>query len=108
MRRPVDAARVRRFMTALSRELPERSLLISTEGPLSFYHYDPYSQALAKIERGHVQDLEDVRQMLERGLIDRSSLLTLFEQIEPLLYRYPAIDPSSFRASVERAVGKVS
>jgi hypothetical protein len=55
-----------------------------------------------------VQDLEDVRQMLERGLIDRSSLLTLFEQIEPLLYRYPAIDPSSFRASVERAVGKAS
>lgn len=37
-------------------ELPgwiERSAYISSEGNVDFYHYDPYSQALAKIERGH-------------------------------------------------------
>lgn len=36
-------------------ELPgwqERSLLVERLGRLSYYHYDPYSQALAKIERG--------------------------------------------------------
>ena len=43
---------------------PERSLLIAREGKLQFYHYDFYAQALAKIERGHRQDIEDVRAML--------------------------------------------
>ena len=47
-------------------ELPgwrERSLLIERVGRVSFYHYDPYSQALAKIERGHGKDLADVAQL---------------------------------------------
>ena len=29
----------------------ERSLFIDRHGRLDFYHYDPYSQALAKLER---------------------------------------------------------
>lgn len=36
-------------------ELPgwqERSLFVAREGRLSFYHYDLFAQALAKIERG--------------------------------------------------------
>ena len=37
------------------------------------------------------------------GLVDRSELLRHFEQIEPLLYRFPAIDPALFRRAVERA-----
>lgn len=60
-----------------------------------------YSQALAKIERGHSLDLEDVRKMLETGLVDRQELLRRFEQIEPRLHQYPAIDPVSFRQAVE-------
>ncbi len=34
------------------------------------HHFDLYSQALSKLERGFDQDLEDVRAMRERGLID--------------------------------------
>src|SRR5205823_9892913 len=48
-------------------ELPgwqERSRFIQQVGKLSFYHYDFYAQALAKIERGHEIDLKDVNQML--------------------------------------------
>lgn len=82
----------------------ERSAFIGREGLLSFYHYDLYSQALSKIQRGHAQDLADVRQMLERGLIDRRDLLRRFEQIEPHLYRFPAIDPAAFRKAVEEFV----
>lgn len=74
------------------------------EGGVSFYHYDPYAQALAKIERGHERDLSDVRAMVDRGLGDRERLLALFAAIEPQRYRFPAIDPKSFRAAVERAV----
>ncbi len=79
----------------------ERSPLIRREGAASFYHYDFYSQALAKLERGHAQDLDDVAQMSRRGLIDRASLRQHFAAIEPDLYRYPAVDPASFRRAVE-------
>ena len=88
-------------------ELPgwqERSVFIAREGRLSFYHYDFYSQALSKIQRGHSQDLGDVRQMLERGLIDRQELRRRFEQIEPELYRFPAIEPATFRRALEEAL----
>jgi hypothetical protein len=89
-------------------ELPgwrERSLFIAREGRLSFYHYDFYGQALSKIQRGHAQDLRDVQSMLEGGLIERATLLQRFEEIEPHLYRYPAIDPVSFRRGVEEISG---
>jgi hypothetical protein len=73
--------------------------------PVSFYHYDFYSQCLAKIERGHAQDVEDVRAMVGRGLVDAAEARRLFHQIEPLLYRYPALDPPSFRRAVESLLG---
>ena len=82
----------------------ERSAFITREGRLSFYHYDFYAQALLKIQRGHAQDREDVGQMLDRSLIDREELRRRFEQIEPQLYRYPAIDPKAFRKAVEDAL----
>ena len=85
-------------------ELPgwqERSLFIACEGSVSLFHYDFYAQALAKIERGHEQDLRDVRRMLDDGLVEPARLLGLFAEIEPLLYRFPEIDPRSFRLAVE-------
>ncbi|HMO79700.1 MAG TPA: hypothetical protein PKD24_02815 [Pyrinomonadaceae bacterium] len=83
----------------------DRSSHISREGLLDFYHYDPYSQALAKIERGHTQDVNDVNEMLERGIVEPAKLRSLFEAIEPQLYRYPAIDPNSFAMAVRRFTG---
>jgi hypothetical protein len=88
-------------------ELPgwrERSLFIERIGRVSFYHYDPYAQALAKIERGHAQDLADVREMMQRGLVDKPRLVELFDAIEPSLYRYPAVDVQSFRRALEAAL----
>jgi len=84
-------------------ELPgweERSLFIAREGTLSFHHYDFYAQCLAKIERGHRKDFADVRMMLSQRLVEPDRLRVFFEQIEPELYRYPAIDPESFRKAV--------
>ena len=78
----------------------ERSIHIGREGKLDFYHFDPYSQALAKIERGHSKDILDVEAMLHEGLIEPTRLIVLFHQIEPELYRYPAIDPESFSTAV--------
>jgi hypothetical protein len=83
----------------------ERSPVISRQGRLTFHHYDFYSQALAKIERGHSRDVADVTAMLDLGLIDPRRTLDYFGQIEPGLYRYPAIDPPSFRRAVEAMMG---
>lgn len=88
-------------------ELPgweTRSLFIEQQGKISFYNYDPYAQALAKIERGHSQDLADVDEMIRRRLVAPPELMRLFEAIEPGLYRFPALDPLSFRQAVERRV----
>ena len=88
-------------------ELPgwqERSLFIAQEGRLSFYHYDLYAQALAKIERGHALDVTDVEQMFRRGFIEPIQLKSLFQAIVPQLYRYPAIDPPAYRRAVEKII----
>lgn len=90
-------------------ELPgwrDRSVFIAREGPVDFFHYDFYSQALAKIERGHALDLVDVGEMIRRGLVEPSAALELFGRIEPELHRFPAIDPATFRRAVEAAFSK--
>ena len=90
-------------------ELPgwrERSLFIQQEGRVAFLHYDLYAQALAKIERAHARDTADVREMIRRGFVEPARLLQLFEGIEDRLYRYPALDPASFRRAVESVVAE--
>lgn len=84
-------------------ELPgwrDRSPFVFREGNVDIHHFDFYSQALSKIERGFGQDLDDVQRMLDSGLVERGRLLELHDAIEPELYRYPAIDPAAFRRKV--------
>jgi hypothetical protein len=79
----------------------ERSPFVAQEGQVTFRHFDLYAQALAKIERGHETDRLDVTQLFGRGLVEPTRLLEYFATIEPELYRFPAIDPASFRQAVE-------
>ena len=81
-----------------------RSVFVARHGLVDFLHYDFYAQALAKIERGHEQDLSDVEAMWRLKLIEPGRLMHLFEAIEDDLVRYPAIDSSHFRNRVERSV----
>lgn len=86
-------------------ELPgwrDRSPFVVREGTLDFHHYDFHAQALSKIERAHARDVEDVREMAARALIDPARLVGFLDLIAPDLFRYPAIDPPSFRRAVER------
>ena len=82
----------------------ERSDSIGRQGRLTFRHFDLNAQALAKLERAHQRDLDDVKAMLSAGLVDPDTLLACFEEIEPELYRFPAIDPRSFRRRVADTV----
>jgi hypothetical protein len=89
-------------------ELPgwrERSLFIERIGRVSYYHYDPYAQALSKVQRGHEKDLADVRQLIARGLVEPRRLRELFEAIQARLYRYPAVDPASFSKRLGEVLG---
>ncbi len=89
-------------------ELPgwrERSPLVFQNGNVAVHHFDFYSQALSKIERGFGQDLDDVEKMIESGLVRPAQLRELYGTIEPELYRYPAIDPPAFRRKVKAALG---
>jgi hypothetical protein len=92
-------------------ELPgwrERSPLVFREGNVRVHHFDFYSQALSKIERGFSQDIEDVEKMIESGLVEPARLGGLYEAIDPELYRYPAIDPEVFRRKVEATLSSRS
>ncbi len=89
-------------------ELPgweRRCLFIETRNKLAFFHCDPYSQALAKIERWHELDRVDVRAMLERNLVDPDGLRGHLQSILPQLSRFPAVDPPSFRRNLEELLG---
>ena len=80
-----------------------RSQFVAQHGPVAFFHYDFYAQALAKIERDHEMDRRDVRAMHLRGLIEAKTLAAMFDAIEPSLPRYPAIDAASFAGRVRVA-----
>lgn len=84
-------------------ELPgwrERSVFVDSHGNAQFFHYDFYAQALAKLERSHDRDLDDVRAMVKRGLVEPARLLPLLDQVLEEAGRYPAIDFDSFRERV--------
>ncbi len=78
----------------------ERSQHIASLGRLQYFHYDFSLQALAKLERGHAQDLEDVTSLVRGGYVTTDELSRRFAQIEPGLLRYPAIDPQQFKKKV--------
>jgi len=79
----------------------ERSRFRLSEGNLEVFDFDPYSQALSKLERGFDLDMADVRSMVDSGQVQPPKLCELFEAIEAELYRFPAVEPASLRAAVE-------
>lgn len=83
----------------------DRSTFIEQIGRVAFYHFDLYAQALAKVERGHRQDLLDVQEMIARGVVDAVRAREYFARVEPQLHRFPAIHAPAFRQAVEAAFG---
>jgi len=82
----------------------ERSRFVERQGKVDFFHYDFLGQALSKVERGHEQDLKDVREMLARNLVTAAEMKRAFEELRRDLGRYPALDAASFQRKVGRAL----
>ena len=58
-------------------------------------------QTLAKLERGHAQDLDDAARFLRGGHVTAAELRARLAEITPLLPRYPAVDAKEFTRRVE-------
>jgi hypothetical protein len=95
----IELASPELFIPALP-DWKQRSLFIARHGKIDFYHYDLYSQAIAKLERGHARDIDDVESMFQNELLDPSFLLDLFTQIEPKLIEHPSIEASSLAKTI--------
>jgi hypothetical protein len=79
----------------------DRSVFISQQGQISFYHYDFTAQALSKLSRGFDRDINDVQAMYEQNLFSLKELRDCFEAIAPELIRFPALNPDVIRRRVE-------
>lgn len=82
----------------------DRSVFISKQGKISFYHYDFTAQALSKLSRGFERDINDVQAMYEQRLFSLTKLGDCFEAIAPELIRFPSIDPDMLRTNVENFI----
>jgi hypothetical protein len=115
MRELANADRVERFMGELARATRSAANVYLTGGasavllgwrattvdvdlklvPDSDEALRANSQALAKVERGHVQDVTDVASMRAAGLVEDRPLIDLLAAIEPELYRFPPSTPGT-------------
>ena len=74
-------------------------------GKLAVFHFDAYTQVLSKLERGHDRDMRDVDALVNGRVVDPARLRALFAEVRSELFRYPAIDPKSLSAAVDRFAG---
>lgn len=75
-----------------------RAQYIGRYDQLEVFHFDLYSTALSKIERGTEEDYADVLALLRNGRIDAGQLRSSFEQILPAFETASLRgDPDEFR-----------
>lgn len=77
----------------------ERARYVGRFGGLDVYHFDPYSTALSKIERGREGDFADALTLLHHGWITWANLEQRFAEILPT---YEVASLKADRPSFER------
>lgn len=120
MRRDVDAGRLRDFLRALGATArAETTLYLTGDATALLYGWRPGTidvdlkleperdevlRALPRLKEELEMNVELASPMLDRGLVAPARLRELHAAIEPLLYRFPSVDPPTFRASLEAAL----
>ena len=80
----------------------DRTEYVGRYGQLDVFHFDLYSTALSKIERGTEPDFEDVLALLRAQRIEWRQLERYFEEIIPQMgQRSLKQDPKAFQAKFE-------
>jgi hypothetical protein len=97
----VELARPEQFVPPLPGSA-DRHVFVETIRKVSFYHYDPYAQILAKIVRGFARDLDDARHFIASGMVDPAKLRALVKRVPVAAYsRYPQLSARAVREAVE-------
>lgn len=97
----IEFARPEQFVPPLA-GTAERHVFVQTIGRVSFYHYDPYAQLLAKVVRGFGRDLGDATALVEAGMVDMERLKALVEAIPESTYaKYPRLSAKAVRDAVD-------
>ena len=79
---------------------------METVGRVSFFHYDPYAQVLAKVVRGFERDMLDARAFLKSGMVEPARLRALVEAIPASAYaKYPSLSRAAVLQAVEAFLG---
>lgn len=85
-----------------------RSPYITTCGLVDFYHYDFYTQALAKLRRNLPRDISDIEAMVGKGLVEQGLFFELFEATVPNMQRYPGVDAGVLRRRAEALFSRIA
>ena len=84
-----------------------RHQFIERYGKLEVFHFDLYSTALSKIERGREQDYEDVLALLRAGLLEWEKIVACFAEILPQMgERSLKQDPVEFEQNFRELEGR--
>jgi len=83
----------------------DRSPFIRTAGAITFRHFEYLAQALSKTSRWVAHDQDDVRAMLQRGLVTPGDAWACFRAIGPDFYRFPTLRAAPFEARMREAFG---
>lgn len=85
----------------------ERNIFIEKINHVSYYHYDLYTQVLAKIERGWELDLKDARDFVKHS-VDMEQLMKLFYQVQEDFIKYPAVDPKKLEEKLNQFKNEIT
>src|SRR5688572_15631405 len=97
-----EAFRIDASIDRLGRSARSSLRIYLTGGATAVLHGWRTTTIDVDLKRGHGLDLEDASRIVREGLVEKDRLFQLFAAVEPQLFRYPAIDPPSFRRAVER------
>lgn len=103
----IEFARPEEFVPPLNGSV-NRHLFIRTVGTISFYHYDPYAQCLAKVVRGFQRDVDDARAFVASEMVDPSRLSALVAEIPDAAYAgYPNLSRRGVESALESFVASL-
>jgi hypothetical protein len=85
----------------------ERSVFITEQNRVYFYHYDFTSQALSKLARGYERDMIDVQAMYKDKLFLVDNLLEKFNDIKEESIKYPSIKIEKIEKNIQDFISLV-
>lgn len=90
------------FIPALP-QWKERSIFISSDDKVNFFHCDLYSQIISKVQRGWKRDLSDARGFMKNN-VDKKLLKELFNSVKPDFIKFPAVDVNGLEKKLFRFI----